>query len=60
MGRGGHMARGALPLPMEKDTRASDIIYCQYKGVPLLKAPSKYVREGIRGHQDCSEVGPTP
>lgn len=51
---------------MEEGTHASDIIHCQCKGVPLLKAPawptapSKYVREAMRGDQERSGTGPTP
>lgn len=51
---------------MEEDTQASDIIYCQHKGAPLLKVPaqptaqSKHVREGMRGHKDCSGMPPPP
>lgn len=57
-------AKGALPHPMEEDTQASGIIYCQHKGAPLLKVPaqptaqSKHVREGMRGHKDCSGTPP--
>ena len=51
---------------MEEDTQASDIIYCQHKGAPLLKFPaqptsqSHHVWVGMRVQMDGLVLPPPP